>query len=83
LLDHADAVVVDLAPIMPYRDTGAQCAALEGVALVLRGGHARVSDGAAAVKAIRDAGTPVLGAVLNRERSRIPRFLERVLTRRR
>jgi hypothetical protein len=35
------------------------------------------------VQTIKDAGTNVLGAVLNRERSAIPRFLERMLTSRR
>ena len=80
LLGHADAVVVDMAPVMPYRDTGALCGALDGVALVMRGGYSRVSDGKAAVQTIKDAGTNVLGAVLNRERSAIPRFLERMLT---
>ncbi len=80
LLGHADAVVVDLAPVMPYRDTGALCGALDGVALVLRGGHSRVADGKMAVQTMQDAGTKMLGAVLNRERSAIPRFLERYLT---
>jgi Mrp family chromosome partitioning ATPase len=34
LLGHADAVVVDLAPLMLYRDSFAMCGALDGMALV-------------------------------------------------
>jgi Mrp family chromosome partitioning ATPase len=79
LFGHADAVVVDLAPIIPYRDTAALCAALDGVALVLRGGASTLKDGRDAVARIQEAGTPVLGAVLNREKRVVPGFLERWL----
>ena len=79
LFGHADAVVVDLAPIIPYRDTASVCSALDGVALVLRGGESTVVDGVSAVERIREAGSSVLGAVLNRERSVMPRFLQRLL----
>jgi Mrp family chromosome partitioning ATPase len=79
LFGHADAVVVDMAPVIPYRDTAALCAALDGVALVLRGGASTLKDGRAAVARITDAGTPVLGAVLNREKRVVPGFLERWL----
>jgi Mrp family chromosome partitioning ATPase len=75
LFGHADAVVVDLAPVIPYRDSVAMCGALDGVALVLRGGHSTVADGREAVRRIEAAGSVVLGAVLNRERR--PRFLGR------
>jgi Mrp family chromosome partitioning ATPase len=81
LLGHADAVVVDLAPVIPYRDTAAVCGALDGVALVLRGGESTVSDGQAAIERIEATGTRVLGAVLNRERAVVPGFLERLLGR--
>ncbi len=65
LLDHVDAAVVDLAPAVPYRDTGAVCSALDGVALVMRSGHATVQDGRAAIAAIGGGEGRVLGAVLN------------------
>jgi Mrp family chromosome partitioning ATPase len=80
-LGHADAVVVDLAPVIPYRDTAAVCGALDGVALVLRGGESTVADGQAAIERIEATGTRVLGAVLNRERAVVPGFLERLLGR--
>jgi Mrp family chromosome partitioning ATPase len=79
LLAHADAVVVDLAPVLPYRDTAQMCPGLDGVALVVRGGHSTKTDGAQAVQAIRDGGAPVLGAVLNRERSTVPWLFARLL----
>ncbi len=68
LLEYVDAAVVDLAPAVPYRDTGAVCAALDGVALVMRGGHSTVQDGRAGTAAIRGGDGRVLGAVLNRSR---------------
>lgn len=83
LLGHADAVVVDLAPVLPYRDTATICGALDGVALVLRGGHATTAGGKMAVRALQNSGTQVLGAVLNREKPVVPRFMERLLARRR
>jgi len=73
LLGHADAVVVDLPPVLPYRDTGLLCAALDGVALVLRGGYAKIADSQMAIASLRGAGVPVLGAILNREKSVLPR----------
>jgi Mrp family chromosome partitioning ATPase len=78
LLGHADAVVLDLAPVLPYRDTVQMCPAVDGMALVLHSGRSTKSDGAQAVQSIRDGGAPVLGAVLNRSRSYMPRFLERL-----
>jgi Mrp family chromosome partitioning ATPase len=75
LLDHADAVVLDLPPVLPYRDTGLLCAALDGVALVLRGGRATVEDSRMAITSLREAGVPVLGAILNREKPILPRKL--------
>ena len=68
LLEYVDAAVVDLAPAVPYRDTGAVSAALDGVALVMRGGHSTVQDGRAGTAAIRGGDGRVLGAVLNRSR---------------
>jgi Mrp family chromosome partitioning ATPase len=79
LLGHADTVVIDLAPVLPYRDSPLLGPAMDGVALVLRGGQASRAEAAQAVQAMRDGGAPVLGAVLNRYRSPVPRFLKRIL----
>jgi Mrp family chromosome partitioning ATPase len=79
LLDHADAVVLDLPPVLPYRDTALLCAALDGVALVLRGGHTKVAESRRAITTLREAGVPVLGAILNREQPAVPRRLSRWL----
>jgi Mrp family chromosome partitioning ATPase len=76
---YADMLVFDLAPILPYPDTGLLCGSLDGVVLVLNAGRSRQSDSRRGVKALRDEGVPVLGAVLNRERSFIPRLVERML----
>ena len=81
LLRHADAVVVDLAPIQPYRDTQGLCAALDGIALVMRGGFTRAREAQTAVETMCTSGTAVLGAVLNREKRVVPRRLERWLGR--
>jgi Mrp family chromosome partitioning ATPase len=81
LLGYVDAAVVDLAPVLPYRDTVDVCSALDGVALVMRGGSSTVSDGRAAVQRVQAAGGSVLGGVLNRERVVVPRFVERWLRR--
>ena len=79
LFGYADALVFDLAPIVPYPDTALLCSALDGVGLVLRAGRSTRSDGRRGVKALRDEGVPILGAVLNRERAFIPRLIERML----
>ncbi len=79
LFAYADVLVFDLAPLLPYPDTGMLCGSLDGVALVLRAGHSRQSDARQAVKALQAEGVAVLGAVLNRERSYIPGFIERML----
>ncbi len=82
LLGYVEAAVLDLAPVMPYRDTPALCSALDGgVALVMQGGRSSVRDGRAAVTRLQEAGGTVLGGVLNRERPAVPRLLERMLRR--
>lgn len=68
LLGYVEAAVVDLAPVLPYRDTAGVCSALDGVALVMQGGRASVADGRAGVAKVVEAGGVVLGGVLNRER---------------
>jgi Mrp family chromosome partitioning ATPase len=75
---YADILVFDLAPVLPYPDTGLLCGSLDGVVLVLRAGQSRQSDSRRGLKALRDEGVPVLGAVLNREKSFIPRLVERM-----
>jgi len=78
LFAYADMLVFDLAPVLPYPDTGMLCGTLDGVVLVLNAGRSRQSDSRRGVKALRDEGVPVLGAVLNRERSFIPEVVERM-----
>ena len=68
LLAHADAVVVDLAPIVPYRDAVPLCAGMDGVVMVLRAGRSGDAEARAAIGELRAGGARVLGAVLNRER---------------
>ncbi len=77
LLVHADAVVVDLAPIVPYRDTVPLCAGLDGVVMVLRQGRSLDSEALAAIGDLRQGGARVLGAVLNRTRGRRRLFSRR------
>ena len=76
LLAHADAVVVDLAPIAPYRDTVPLCAGLDGMVMVLRHGRSLDSEARAAIWELRQSGARVLGAILNRTRER-RRFFSR------
>jgi Mrp family chromosome partitioning ATPase len=68
LLAYADAVVVDLAPISPYRDTVPLCAGMDGMVIVLRSGRSGEADARVAIGGLREGGARVLGAVLNRER---------------
>ena len=77
LFFYADALVFDLAPLLPYPDTTLIGRALDGVAVVMRAGKSTRSECAQAVEGLQGAGVPVLGAVLNREKSFLPRFLER------
>jgi Mrp family chromosome partitioning ATPase len=78
LFAYADMLVFDLAPLLPYPDTGMLCGSLDGVVLVLNAGRSRQSDSRRGVKALQEEGVPVLGAVLNRERAFIPRVVERM-----
>jgi len=48
---------------------------LDGIAVVMRAGKSPRADCAQAVGGLQAAGVPVLGAVLNREKSYLPRFL--------
>jgi len=77
LFFYADALVFDLAPVLPYPDSASVGRALDGVAMVMRAGQSRRSECAQAVAGLQSAGVPVLGAVLNRERHVVPGFLGR------
>ncbi len=77
LLEFVDAAVVDLAPVGPYKDTVAACRAVDGMVLVMRGGHSTFAGGRAAVERVQAAGGNVLGGVLNRERVVVPRALRK------
>jgi Mrp family chromosome partitioning ATPase len=77
LFFYADALVFDLAPLLPYPDAGVLGRALDGVAVVIRAGKSTRSECTQAVGGLQGAGVPVLGAVLNREKSFLPRFMER------
>jgi Mrp family chromosome partitioning ATPase len=77
LFFYADALVFDLAPLLPYPDSGIIGRALDGMAVVMRAGKSSRTDCAQAVQALQSTAVPVLGAVLNREKSYLPRFLDR------
>jgi Mrp family chromosome partitioning ATPase len=79
LFGYADVLVFDLAPLLPYPDSGLLCGSLDGVVLVLRAGRSRKSEGERALRLLHREGVPVLGAILNRERAFIPRLVERLL----
>ncbi len=68
LFFYADALVFDLAPLLPYPDANILGRALDGVAVVMRAGKSTRADCSQAVGSLQGAGVPVLGAVLNRER---------------
>jgi Mrp family chromosome partitioning ATPase len=74
LFFYADALVFDLAPLLPYPDSVAIGRALDGVALVMRAGQAKRAESAQAVAALQGARVKVLGAVLNREKRLVPGF---------
>jgi Mrp family chromosome partitioning ATPase len=77
LFFYADALVFDLAPLLPYPDAIMLGRALDGIAVVMRAGRSTRTECAQAVSGLQGAGVPVLGAVLNRERSYLPRFMAR------
>jgi Mrp family chromosome partitioning ATPase len=68
LFFYADALVFDLAPLLPYPDTTLIARALDGVAVVIRAGKSTRTECTQAVEGLQAANIPVLGAVLNRER---------------
>jgi Mrp family chromosome partitioning ATPase len=68
LFFYADALVFDLAPLLPYPDTTMIGRALDGVAVVIRAGKSTRTECTQAVEGLQAANVPVLGAVLNREK---------------
>jgi Mrp family chromosome partitioning ATPase len=69
LFFYADALVFDLPPLLPYPDAVAIARALDGVAMVMRAGSTTRTDCALAAAGLEGAGIPLLGAVLNREKT--------------
>ncbi len=69
---YADALVFDLPPVLPYPDAAAIGRALDGVAMVMRAGSTTRTDSALAASGLQGAGVPILGAVLNRDKSSRP-----------
>ena len=77
LFIYADALVFDLPPLLPYPDASQIGRVLDGLAVVMRAGKSGRQDCALAIQGLQGAGVAVLGAVLNRERRFVPRFLTR------
>ena len=68
LFFYADALIFDLAPLLPYPDAHVLGRALDGIAVVMRAGKSTHAECTQAVGGLQGAGVPVLGAVLNRTR---------------
>ena len=67
--------IIDAAPVMESNTTALLAAAAEGTILVIRAERERWEVAQRAVGLMRDAGARVIGAVLNRRKHHIPRFL--------
>ncbi len=80
LLAFVDAAVVDLAPVVPYKDTVAACRAVDGMVMVMRAGSSTIDGSRMAMARLQDAGGTILGGVLNRQRSVVPFSRRRVRT---
>jgi Mrp family chromosome partitioning ATPase len=79
LLSYAELLVFDLAPLNPYPDSALLGRHLDGVVVVLQAERAKWDTSDAAIQSLRDGGAKTLGAVLNRRRNYLPRFLEQML----
>jgi receptor protein-tyrosine kinase len=66
LLFYAEAVIVDLPPLLAYPDAALLGRSLDGVAVVMRAGRTTRREGTQAVEALAASGVKVMGAVLNR-----------------
>jgi non-specific protein-tyrosine kinase len=69
LFFYADVLVFDLPPLLPYPDAAVIGLTLDGVAIVMRAGKSTRVESVQAVEGLQSAGVPVLGAVLNREKT--------------
>ena len=76
---YAELLVFDAAPLQPYPDSTLLARHLDGFVVVLQAERATWDRSEAAVQALRNGGANVLGAVLNRRRSYLPRVLDRML----
>ena len=72
-------VVVDCPPVLPCRETAIAGAVADGTLLVVEAERTRRADIAHAREVLDQLGATMLGVVLNRRRSRLPRFIERLL----
>jgi capsular exopolysaccharide synthesis family protein len=63
-------IVFDTSPLFGVPDTLAVAACVDGVAVVLRQGRARREDAQRAFRLLESARAPILGVILNRDRSR-------------
>jgi receptor protein-tyrosine kinase len=66
LLFYAEAIIVDLPPLLRYPDAALLGRSLDGVAVVVRAGETTRREGVQAVEALAAEGVKVMGAVLNR-----------------
>ena len=66
LTDAGITVVVDSPPLLPVTDAAILARITDGALVVARVGSTRVEQFSSAIEALRTAGAPVLGVVLNR-----------------
>lgn len=79
LHSYAELIMFDLAPLNPYPDSTLLARHMDGIVVVVQADRANRDASEAAVQSLRDGKAHVLGAVLNRRRSYLPRFLDRLL----
>lgn len=74
-----DFIVIDGPPINSYADSSILATKVDGVILVVEADRTPVTDAETAKRQLDRVGSRILGVVLNRRRSYIPAFLERIL----
>jgi capsular exopolysaccharide synthesis family protein len=79
LRSQFDFIVLDASPVNSYADTSILATKVDGVILVVEADRTPVSDAETAKRQLDKVGARILGVVLNRRRSYIPAFLERIL----
>jgi succinoglycan biosynthesis transport protein ExoP len=79
LRERFDLVVIDLPCVSPAESTLQWTSLLDGVLLVLEAERDHEETARRASKTLRDARAQVLGAVLNKRREHLPRWLDRRL----